>query len=102
MWTEPLNLIDNRRDHGLWGQVSMPLQRFDQPLFSELLFGIVERFGYSVGVEDERVSRVEPALRYRAIPLFKNSQYRRSGTEPFNGTVAPQKQRREMPTVHIA
>jgi hypothetical protein len=69
------NLIDNRRDHGLWGQFPMPVQRFDQARFSELLTRIVERFGDPIGVEYQHVSREEPMLRHRAIPVFEEPQH---------------------------
>ena len=53
--TELLNLIDNRCNHPLCREFSMPLQRFDQTQFSEFLSRIVERFGYTIGVKYERV-----------------------------------------------
>jgi len=48
--TELLNVIDNRREHGLRGRFFVSPQGFDQAIFSEFLSGIVERLGYAVGV----------------------------------------------------
>src|SRR5712692_2630028 len=80
----------------------MPLQGFDQAIFPKVLSSLVERFGNPIGVEYQRVSGKELALRYRAFPFFEEPQHRASGIELFNGAVAPEEQCREMSTVRIA
>ena len=53
---ELLNIMNNRRQQGLRGEVPMSPQRLDQALFSEFLFSITKGFGYAVTVKYERVS----------------------------------------------
>ena len=53
---ELLDLRNNRRYQDLRRQFLMPPQRLDQALFSEVFFGVAERFGYPVCVEYESVS----------------------------------------------
>src|SRR5436190_17624780 len=89
MGAPPANLVDNRRDHGLWGQGSMPLQGFDEALFSPLLVRVVEGFGDPIGVEHQRVSGEEAALRNRTIPVFEEPHYSAGGFEPlYSSTIA--------------
>jgi len=80
----------------------VPLERFDQALFSELLSRIVERFGDPIGIEHQQVSRKEPALGHRVIALRKEPHYRGGGIEPFHAVVTTEEQRREVPAVRIA
>ncbi len=80
----------------------MPPQRFDQALDSEFLASIVERFGDAVGVEHQRVSGEEAAFAYRAIPFFKDSEYRARGFQPFQSVIAPEEKSGEMPAIRIS
>jgi len=53
----------------------MPLQGFDQALFSEFLIRRVVRFGYAVGVKRERVSWMKLAFSNFAIPFLEDTQH---------------------------
>src|SRR2546428_6256990 len=79
----------------------MSPQRFDQALFSEFLSSMVERFGYPVGVECERVARGEPAFLDRTMPFFEKPQDSAGGIEPFKSVIAPQEKSGEMPAIRI-
>jgi hypothetical protein len=71
MGAEPLNLLHHEREQPTRGEFAALLQCLDQALLSKLLFRGVERFGYAVGVKDERVAGVELAFFCRRVPVFK-------------------------------
>src|SRR5438552_17101039 len=77
-------------------------QHTRQARFAEFLSCIIERFGYAVGVDSERVSREEPAFLYRAIPFLEESHYSACGIEPFKSVIAAEAQSGEMPTICVA
>src|SRR5882724_7060163 len=70
-------------------------------MLSEFVTVPIQRFGYSIGVEHQRVSRTQPALSYRAIPLFEQPQHRACGIQPFQSVIAPQNQSAEMPAIRV-
>lgn len=72
-----------------------------QVLFAELLSSAVERFAHAVSVECRRVSREELQFPYRAIPVFKQSEYSGRG-EPLKSVVVPEEKSRPMPAIREA
>src|SRR6266849_66042 len=71
-------------------------------LFAELFSCIVERLGYAVSIECERISRKEQAFPDRAIPFFEESQHGARGIESFKSIVVPEEKGREVSTICVA
>ena len=61
------------------------LKSSDEAVFAELLFGLVEGFGYAVGVEGEDVPWSKLALDDGGVPLFEEAEDGRGGVEAFDG-----------------
>src|SRR5258708_31203488 len=55
--------------------LTVPPQRFDQPLLPEFLPRIVERFGDTVGVKCQRIATTKRIFSGCALPLFKKPQH---------------------------
>ena len=80
----------------------MSSQCFNQALLSKVFPTAVERIGYPVRVECQCVSWKELDIGDQAVPLREESQDSLSGIEPLKRVIAPKKQRRIVPTIHVA
>src|SRR6266849_1812551 len=100
--TELPDFIDNGRNQRIWRHFTVPSQCFDQALFPELFSCIVERLGYAVSIECERISRKEQAFPDRAIPFFEESKQGARGIESFKSIVVPEEKGREVSTICVA
>ena len=100
--TEPPDIIQNGRKQCLWRQFMMLHQRLNQPLLSKFFTRFIEGFGYSVGVENECVSRQKRPFLCRAIPLLKYPQNCAGGIELFNRPVVPDEEGGHMPAIDVA
>src|SRR4029078_5491724 len=74
--TELPNVIHNRTEHFLRGQIPVLTQRFGQSLLAVLFFPVVKCFRYAVGVERQGVARQKHALSYTGRPSLRESHYR--------------------------
>ena len=86
----------------LWRQVTMCVQRLDEPSFPELVVVGVERLGDPIGVDRQKVSSGKPELRRSALPRGEQAQHRCRRLEPFDLAGASQDQRRQMSAVRVA
>src|SRR5713101_928586 len=79
----------------------MPLQGFDEAVFSEFLLGGVVRFGDAVGVEGERVSWVNLAFSNRTIPILEDSEHGGGGIEPLHSGISAEEKSGEMAAIRV-
>jgi hypothetical protein len=77
-------------------------QYFDESLLAELFSGRVEGFGYTVGVERERVAGGELAFLDWRIPFFEETENGGGGAEPFDLAVTPEDDGGQMAAVGVA
>ena len=85
---ELANVIDDSLEQSLRWHVAMPADGFDQAKLPEFLSRPAERLGDAVSVECERVSRLEPPLTYRAVPLIEEPDHRARGVQPLQRVIA--------------
>jgi hypothetical protein len=94
--------VNDGRQQGPGRAFTILLQAFNQPGLSEFLSRNIERFGYSVGIENECISREELTFPNLAIPLLEQTQHRAGGVEAFQSFIGTEEKRGVMATICIA
>ena len=102
VWTELLDLVDHGGEEGLGRESRVSPESGDEAVFAKLFFGLVEGFGYTVGVEGEDVAGVEVTLDGGGVPVFEETEDGGGGVEEFDGVVAPEKNGGEVAAVGVA
>jgi hypothetical protein len=100
--TEAADAVVNGGDQISWRQVTMRVQRLDEPSFPELIVLGVEGLGDPIGVDRQKISSGEPELRRPALPRGEQAQHCCRRLEPFDLAGASQHQRRQMSAVRVA
>ena len=71
-------------------------------MLSKFFSRFVEGLGYTVGVEDHRVSGEELAFANRAFPLLKKADHRACGIQPFESVIAPEEKSGKVTAIGVA
>jgi len=82
-------------------QITMRMERLDEPPFPELVALRVEGLGDPVRVDGQQISSAEAELRRPALPCREQAKDPRRRLEPLDGSGAPQEQRRQVPAVRV-
>ena len=86
-----------------WRQVTMRVQRLDEPSFPELVVLGVEGLGDPIGVDRQKISSGEPELRRRGTPTGRTGPARPpSASSRSTCAVVSKHQRRQMSAVRVA
>jgi len=96
------NVGDDILEEGLAGLGAVAEQGFDQAGFAVFVAGFVEGFSDAVGVEDERVARVDGSLAQFAVPFFEDAEDGGGRVEAVDRIVAAEDERGGMAAVDVA
>src|SRR5450432_2067954 len=102
MSAESPDFIEHSRYDALCRQMPMAPQLVDQPLFSEFFVRVVERFGYSIGIDCQDIPTAEGSFLDPAIPVVEQAQYRARGLQAVQSVVAAEEKRRKVAAVCIS
>ena len=98
---EGLDLFDDGGEQGLGWEPGVPTESGDEAVFAELLFGVIEGFGDTVGVEGEDVSGGKLTLDDGGVPLFEEAEDGGGGVESLDFAIVPEKDGAEMAAVGV-
>src|ERR1019366_564260 len=87
---EPPHFIQNSRYDALRGQMPIAPQRVDQARLSKFLVCLVERLGYSIGIDCQDIPSAEGSFLYETIPIAEQAQHSGRGFEAVQSVVIPQ------------
>src|SRR5215467_383070 len=96
---EAVNFVHDRGQQVAGRKRAMAAQHGGEPLFTEFLAGVVERFADAVGIESQNVTGRNSSFTNLAVPVFERAYDRSRGLEPFERIVAMKHKSRQMAAV---
>src|ERR1035437_9610950 len=99
---EFVDVVHDGLHQGFGGLRLIDTQGVDEALFAEFFAAIGAGFGDAVGIEQQRVARVQGGRSFGTTPVFEGAQHGGGGVEYFEIAGGAQQQRRTVRAVHVA